>query len=362
MNYSRRKTIPVQAGSLTIGGDAPISLQSMTNIPVSQVKATIEQIIRLQQEGAQLVRLALRTEDDAQYIKEIKKEVTVPLCADIHFNYKIALKAIENGIDKLRINPGNIGAKENVVTLVKAASERNIPIRIGVNSGSVDIKKYGEVNPQTLVASAMEHVQLLEDCRFTSIVVSIKSSDLLQTIEANRIFASLRQYPIHIGLTEAGYGTDCIIASSMVIGTLLYEGIGDTIRVSMTGEPVHEVRAAKRILEIGGFRFRPYTIIACPTCGRTDTKLDILQLTQEVESMVKLHFEKTLIEKHKHITIAVMGCEVNGPGEARHADVGIAGARDGRVVLFARGEKKKILKASDAVKAIEEEIDAIILQ
>ncbi|MGB4269372.1 MAG: flavodoxin-dependent (E)-4-hydroxy-3-methylbut-2-enyl-diphosphate synthase, partial [Spirochaetota bacterium] len=207
MNYFRRKTIPVQAGSLTIGGDAPISLQSMTNIPVHQVKETIEQIIRLQQEGAQLIRLALRTEEDAQYIKEIKKEVTIPLCADIHFNYKIALKAIEYGIDKLRINPGNIGAKEKVVTLVKAASEKNIPIRIGVNSGSVDKKKYGEVNPQTLVASAMEHVHILEDCGFTSIVVSIKSSDLLQTIEANRIFASQRQYPIHIGLTEAGYGT-----------------------------------------------------------------------------------------------------------------------------------------------------------
>lgn len=356
MSYSRRKTITVYAGNLPIGGDAPVSVQSMTNIPVSQVKETIEQIIQLQQEGAQLVRLALRTEDDARFIQEIKKEVTVPLCADIHFNYKIALKAIEYGIDKLRINPGNIGDRENVITLVNAARERAIPIRIGVNSGSVNLKEYKEVNPQTLVASAMEHVQILEDYGYTNIVVSIKSSDLLQTIEANRIFASMRQYPIHIGLTEAGYGTDCIIASSMVIGTLLYEGIGDTIRVSMTGNPVNEVKVARRILEIGGFRFSPFTIIACPTCGRTDTKLDILQLTQEVESMVKSRFEKILIEKQRHITIAVMGCEVNGPGEASHADVGIAGARDGRVVLFARGEKKKILPSAQAVQAIEEEI------
>jgi 1-hydroxy-2-methyl-2-(E)-butenyl 4-diphosphate synthase len=360
MSYNRRKTITVYAGGLPIGGDAPVSVQSMTNIPVSQVQETITQIIRLQQEGAQLVRLALRTEDDARYIQQIKKEVTVPLCADIHFNYKIALKAIDYGIDKLRINPGNIGHRENVITLVEAARERNIPIRIGVNSGSVNKKKYKEVNPQTLVASAMEHVQILEDCGYTNIVVSIKSSDLLQTIEANRIFASMRQYPIHIGLTEAGYGTDCIIASSMVIGTLLYEGIGDTIRVSMTGDPVNEVKIAKRILEIGGFRFSPFTIIACPTCGRTDIKLDILQLTQEVESMVKARFEKTLKEKQKHITLAVMGCEVNGPGEAAHADVGVAGARDGKVVLFAHGQKKIILPAFEAVKAIEEEIKKII--
>ncbi len=361
MNYSRRKTITVHAGSLPIGGDAPISVQSMTNIPISQVKATIEQIIQLQQEGAELVRLAVRTEDDAQFIKEIKKEVSVPLCADIHFNYRIALKAIEYGIDKLRINPGNIGAKEHVVTLVKAASQKNIPIRIGVNSGSVDVKRYGQVNPHTLVASAMEHVQILEDCGYTNIVVSIKSSDLLQTIEANRIFASKCRYPIHIGLTEASYGTDCIIASSMVIGTLLYEGIGDTIRVSMTGNPVNEVQIAKRILQIGGYRFRPFTIIACPTCGRTDTKLDILELTQKVESMLKSNFEKTLIEKQKHITVAVMGCEVNGPGEARHADVGIAGARDGRVVLFVNGEKKKILDATDAVGALADEISQRII-
>jgi (E)-4-hydroxy-3-methylbut-2-enyl-diphosphate synthase len=360
MSYNRRKTITVYAGGLPIGGDAPVSVQSMTNIPVSQVQETITQIILLQQEGAQLVRLALRTEDDARYIQQIKKEVTVPLCADIHFNYKIALKAIDYGIDKLRINPGNIGAQQNVITLVKAARERNIPIRIGVNSGSVDKKKYKEVNPQTLVTSAMEHVQILEDCGYTNIVVSIKSSDLLQTIEANRIFASMRQYPIHIGLTEAGYGTDCIIASSMVIGTLLYEGIGDTIRVSMTGDPVNEVKIAKRILEIGGFRFSPFTIIACPTCGRTDIKLDILQLTQEVESMVKARFEKTLKEKQKHITLAVMGCEVNGPGEAAHADVGIAGARDGKVVLFAHGQKKKIISAFEAVKAIEEEIKVLL--
>ncbi len=360
MNYTRRKTRTVYAGSLPIGGDAPVSVQSMTNIPISQVKQTIRQITALQQEGAQLVRLALRTEDDAQYIAQIKKEVAVPLCADIHFNYKIALKAIDNGIDKLRINPGNIGAKENVVALVHAARERNIPIRIGVNSGSVDIKKYKEVNPRTLVASAMEHVQILEDCGYTHIVVSIKSSDLLQTIEANRLFTTQRDYPIHIGLTEAGWGTDCIIASSMVIGTLLYEGIGDTIRVSMTGDPVNEVKVAKRILEIGGFRFRPFTIIACPTCGRTDTKLDILALTQEVEALLTSRFQKELIEKQRHITVAVMGCEVNGPGEARHADVGIAGARDGKVVLFAKGEKKKIMLADEAVKAIEQEIEQMI--
>lgn len=360
MSCNRRKTIPVYADKLLIGGDAPVSVQSMTNIPISQLQETITQIIRLQQEGAQLVRLALRTEDDARFIQQIKKDVTVPLCADIHFNYKIALKAIAYGIDKLRINPGNIGAKENVIMLVKAARERNIPIRIGVNSGSVDIKKYKEVNPQTLVASALEHVQILEDCGYTNIVVSIKSSDLLQTIEANRIFASMRQYPIHIGLTEAGYGTDCIIASSMVIGTLLYEGIGDTIRISMTGDPVNEVKVAKRILEIGGFRFSPFTIIACPTCGRTDINLDILQLTQEVESMVKSRFEQALIEKQKHITLAVMGCEVNGPGEASHADVGIAGARDGKVVLFAQGQKIKILPVKQAVNAVAEEIENII--
>ncbi|MGQ9842486.1 MAG: flavodoxin-dependent (E)-4-hydroxy-3-methylbut-2-enyl-diphosphate synthase [Spirochaetota bacterium] len=360
MSYNRRKAIPVYAGNLLIGGDAPVSVQSMTNIPISQVHNTITQIIRLQQEGAQLVRLALRTEDDARFIQQIKKDVTVPLCADIHFNYKIALKAIAYGIDKLRINPGNIDKKEHVIALISAARERNIPIRIGVNSGSVNLKKYKEVTSQTLVASAMEHVQILEDCGYTHIVVSIKSSDLLQTIEANRIFASMRQYPIHIGLTEAGYGTDCIIASSMVIGTLLYEGIGDTIRISMTGDPVNEVKVAKRILEIGGFRFSPFTIIACPTCGRTDINLDILQLTQEIESMVKSGFEQTLIEKQKHITLAVMGCEVNGPGEASHADVGIAGARDGKVVLFAQGQKIKILPVKEAVNAVREQIEKMI--
>jgi len=356
MSTTPKKTITVHAGNLAIGGDAPVSVQSMTNIPVSNVAKTIEQIIKLEQEGAQLVRLAMRTEEDAKYISQIKHEVNVPLCADIHFNYKIAIKAIECGIDKLRINPGNIGAEENVIELVKAAREKNIPIRIGVNSGSVDLKKYGQVNPDTLVASAMEHVHILEDCNYTTIVVSIKSSDLLQTIEANRIFASRRQYPIHIGLTEAGYGTDCTIASSMVIGTLLYEGIGNTIRISMTGDPIHEVRIAKRLLEIGGFRFSPFTIIACPTCGRTDEQLDILGLAQEVTQMMHDRFEEILKKKLHHITVAIMGCEVNGPGEARHADVGIAGARNGRVVLFAKGEKITMLPAKEAVKAIAEQI------
>jgi (E)-4-hydroxy-3-methylbut-2-enyl-diphosphate synthase len=356
----RRTTRQVKAGSLAIGGDAPVSIQSMTNIPIELVGDTIAQINRLHELGAGLVRVALRNLDAVEYLKKIIPAVGVPVCADVHFDYRIAVAAIRAGAAKVRINPGNIGNAAGVREVVRAASDAGVPVRIGVNSGSVDRRRFPEVAPESLVASAMEHVRILEDNGFSDIVVSIKSSDIVQTIEANELFAAERDYPVHAGLTEAGYGVACIVQSSVAIGHLLMRGIGDTIRVSMTGDPCDEVVVARKILESVGERRSLVRIVSCPTCGRTDPSLDVLQLAMTVDREVTSRFEKMLAEKDRTLHVAVMGCEVNGPGEAKEADVGLAGVRGGRLLLFARGEKVRVVDHGEAVAALIEEIDKII--
>jgi (E)-4-hydroxy-3-methylbut-2-enyl-diphosphate synthase len=354
------ETRQVNAGGLLIGGGAPVSIQSMTNVPIDDVAGTVKQINELDAAGAQLVRIALRNEEAVSYIPEILKAVKIPVCADIHFNYKIALGAIKAGVHKIRLNPGNIGDESKVKEVVAAAKERNIPIRIGVNSGSVDRKKYGEVTPQTLTASALEHIVILENCGFFDIVVSIKSSDIYETIEANMLLSKERNYPIHVGLTEAGYGMSCIVQSSIAIGHLLMNGVGDTIRVSMTGNPVDEIPPAKRILETLGKRFTPVKIISCPTCGRTDTNINILSLAENTEREIISRFGKELAVKNRTLHIAVMGCEVNGPGEARDADAGLAGGRNGSMTLFANGEIIKRVQYDSAIDELMKQIEGML--
>ncbi|MFH0974843.1 MAG: flavodoxin-dependent (E)-4-hydroxy-3-methylbut-2-enyl-diphosphate synthase [Spirochaetota bacterium] len=360
LRQNRKQTRKVVVRGLGIGGDAPVSIQSMTNVPIEDVEGTIKQIRKLTDEGAGLMRLAVRNEESIKYLKKIRKAVDTPLSADVHFNYRIAIKSIEAGIDKVRINPGNIGSADKVREVLKAAKDYSVPIRVGVNSGSVDTKKYGSVSPQSLVDSAMEHIKILEDNDFFDIVVSIKSSDIFQTIEANELFSSVRNYPLHLGLTEAGYGMSCAVQSSITIGHLLLNGIGDTIRVSMTGDPADEIVVAKKILESVGERKPVLRIISCPTCGRTDPSLDILSLAQSVETELNAKFGNALKEKNISLTIAVMGCEVNGPGEAAHADIGIAGGRKGKMLLFSKGKKLKTIKAADAVKALLDNVENII--
>ncbi len=345
---------------LQIGGDAPVSIQSMTNVPIEDITSTVAQIENLNRKGADLVRLALRNEDSIEYLKKIRKMVPTPLSADVHFNYRIAISAIEAGIDKVRINPGNIGDDKKVKEVVRAARDHSVPIRIGVNGGSVDRKKYKDVTPESLVESAMEHVRILEDNNFNDIVVSIKSSGIFETIEANRIFSGLRDYPLHIGLTEAGYGAACVVQSSIAIGHLLLSGIGDTIRISMTGDPLEEVVVAKRILESVGERNPLIRMISCPTCGRTDPSIDVLDIARSAEAALLDKFSGILHEENMAVTVAVMGCEVNGPGEAAHADIGVAGGRDGTMLLFAQGKKLRKVNVADVVTALVHETEKII--
>lgn len=355
----KKRTRPVRAGELIIGGDAPVSIQSMTNLPIDDVRGTIKQIENLHGAGADLVRLAVRNEASIRYLKEIRSSIAVPLSADVHFNFKIAILAIKAGIDKIRINPGNIGKPERVREVVKAAGDYGVPIRIGVNSGSIDLNRYKIVKPETLMQSALDHIRILEDNDFFEIVVSLKSSDIFQTIEANRLFSEKRDYPLHIGLTEAGYGVSCVVQSSIAIGHLLLEGIGDTIRVSMTGDPLDEIEVAKKILESVGMRIPEFRIISCPTCGRTDPSIHILELAQAVESELTCYRDR-LRDMGKTLTIAVMGCEVNGPGEAAHADVGVAGGGKGGMLLFSKGKKLKRIKVSEVVPVLIGEVERII--
>jgi (E)-4-hydroxy-3-methylbut-2-enyl-diphosphate synthase len=360
MERVRKKTRTITVRGLAIGGNAPVSIQSMTNLPIDDVKGTIRQIEQLNREGADLVRIAVRNEDSIKFLKKIRSVISSPLSADVHFNYKIAIKAIEAGIDKIRINPGNIGSSEKVKEVLKAAKDFSVPVRIGVNAGSVDRKKFSDINALSLVESAMEHVRILEDNDFSDIIVSIKSSDIFQTIEANKLFSRLRDYPLHLGLTEAGYGISCTVQSSIAIGHLLLEGIGDTIRVSMTGDPVDEISVAKKILESAGERKPAIRIIACPTCGRTDPSINLLKLAMTIDKKLNMKFAAALKEKDITLTIAVMGCEVNGPGEASHADVGVAGGRGGSMLLFAHGEKIRKINAKDAVQALVNEINNML--
>lgn len=344
----REKTRSVQVGNLTIGGNNHVVIQSMCNTKTKNVEATIKQINALEQAGCELVRVAVFDKEDAYAIKEIKKGIHIPLVADIHFDYKLALIAIESGIDKVRINPGNIGSIEKVKAVVDACKEKHIPIRIGVNGGSLEkdiLEKYGEPTPEGMVESAMKHVKILEDLDFHDIVISLKSSNTMLTIKAYELASKTFPYPLHVGVTEAGTALGGTIKSSLGIGTLLYEGIGNTIRVSLSDDPVEEIKVAKILLkELGLLKGVP-TLVSCPTCGRI--QYDLIPIAKEMEDFLK--------DIHLDITVAIMGCAVNGPGEARHADIGIAGGV-GEGLLIKHGEIVKRVKQEDMVQTLKDEI------
>lgn len=344
----REETRSVQVGNLTIGGNNHVVIQSMCNTKTKNVEATIKQINTLEQAGCELVRVAVFDKEDACAIKEIKKGIHIPLVADIHFDYKLALIAIESGIDKVRINPGNIGSTEKVKAVVDACKEKHIPIRIGVNGGSLEkeiLEKYGEPTPEGMVESAMKHVKILEDLDFHDIVISLKSSNTMLTIKAYELASKTFPYPLHVGVTEAGTALGGTIKSSLGIGTLLYEGIGNTIRVSLSDDPVEEIKVAKILLkELGLLKGVP-TLVSCPTCGRI--QYDLIPIAKEMEDFLK--------DIHLDITVAIMGCAVNGPGEARHADIGIAGGV-GEGLLIKHGEIVKRVKQEDMVQTLKDEI------
>ena len=344
----REETRSVQVGNLTIGGNNHVVIQSMCNTKTKNVEATIKQINALEQAGCELVRVAVFDKEDAYAIKEIKKGIHIPLVADIHFDYRLALIAIESGIDKVRINPGNIGSIEKVKAVVDACKEKHIPIRIGVNGGSLEkeiLEKYGEPTPEGMVESAMKHVKILEDLDFHDIVISLKSSNTMLTIKAYELASKAFPYPLHVGVTEAGTALGGTIKSSLGIGTLLYEGIGNTIRVSLSDDPVEEIKVAKILLkELGLLKGVP-TLVSCPTCGRI--QYDLIPIAKEMEDFLK--------DIHLDITVAIMGCAVNGPGEARHADIGIAGGV-GEGLLIKHGEIVRRVKQEDMVQTLKDEI------
>lgn len=344
----REETRSVQVGNLTIGDNNHVVIQSMCNTKTKNVEATIKQINALEQAGCELVRVAVFDKEDAYAIKEIKKGIHIPLVADIHFDYKLALIAIESGIDKVRINPGNIGSIEKVKAVVDACKKKHIPIRIGVNGGSLEkdiLEKYGEPTPEGMVESAMKHVKILEDLDFHDIVISLKSSNTMLTIKAYELASKTFPYPLHVGVTEAGTALGGTIKSSLGIGTLLYEGIGNTIRVSLSDDPVEEIKVAKILLkELGLLKGVP-TLVSCPTCGRI--QYDLIPIAKEMEDFLK--------DIHLDITVAIMGCAVNGPGEARHADIGIAGGV-GEGLLIKHGEIVKRVKQEDMVQTLKDEI------
>lgn len=344
----REETKSVQVGNLTIGGNNHVVIQSMCNTKTKNVEATIKQINALEQAGCELVRVAVFDKEDAYAIKEIKKGIHIPLVADIHFDYRLALIAIESGIDKVRINPGNIGSIEKVKAVVDACKEKHIPIRIGVNGGSLEkeiLEKYGEPTPEGMVESAMKHVKILEDLDFHDIVISLKSSNTMLTIKAYELASKTFPFPLHVGVTEAGTALGGTIKSALGIGTLLYEGIGNTIRVSLSDDPVEEIKVAKILLkELGLLKGVP-TLVSCPTCGRI--QYDLIPIAKEMEDFLK--------DIHLDITVAIMGCAVNGPGEARHADIGIAGGV-GEGLLIKHGEIVKRVKQEDMVQTLKDEI------
>ena len=345
----RRATKKVRVGQVEIGGDAPVSVQSMLNIPASEVEASVQQAVALEQTGCQILRAAIPDMDAVRLIPAIKKAVKAPLVADIHFDYRLALASVEAGIDKIRINPGNIGSRERVKMVADACRERGIPIRIGVNSGSLEkdlLKKYGSPTPEALCESALYHASLLEDCGFDDIVISIKSSDVGTMIEAYEMVAERCPYPLHLWVTEAGTERMGLIKSAIGIGSLLQRGIGDTIRVSLTADPVKEVAAGFDILKALNLGGNSPQIVSCPTCGRT--KIDLIGLAHRVEA--------ALADCKKPIKVAVMGCVVNGPGEAREADVGIAGG-DGVGLLFKKGEIVKKVPEEELLEGLLEEIE-----
>lgn len=347
----RRQCRKVKVGNLFIGGDSPVSIQSMTNTDTRDVEATVNQIKKLQEAGCDIVRCAVPDMEACDALGEIIKQVDIPVVADIHFDYRLALKAIDNGVAKLRINPGNIGSEERVRMVVEKAKAHNVPIRIGVNSGSLEkdlLEKYGKPSPEALVESALRHVRILESMEFYDMVISIKSSNVPQMIESYRLMAEKCNYPLHLGVTESGTIWRGTIKSSVGIGTLLSEGIGDTIRVSLTGDPVEEIKVGKEILKAVGLRKGGVELISCPTCGRTE--IDLIGIAEKVEAKVS--------NLDKNITIAVMGCVVNGPGEAKEADIGIAGGK-GVGLIFKKGEIIKRVKEEELVDELINEIEKL---
>lgn len=350
---TRKQTRPITFRGVTIGGDAPILIQSMTNTRTEDIEATYRQIRALEEEGCEAVRLALPTQESAATISALLRlGVKIPLIADIHYDYKIALRAIREGVHKIRINPGNIGSREKTLAVVKAAKAAGVPIRIGVNSGSLEdsiLKKYGAPTPEALVESALYHARILEDSDFFDICISVKASSVPDMIRANRLLSEAVDYPIHLGVTEAGGSRAALVKSSVGIGTLLAEGIGDTVRVSLTDDPVEEINAAREILSsLGLYRHGKMDIVSCPTCGRTS--IDLISLVREFEERVHaLSLDK------KPLRIALMGCAVNGPGEARECDLGIAGGK-GEGLLFKKGEILCKVKEEHLIDALIEEI------
>lgn len=343
----------MQVGSLTIGGSSPISVQSMTNTDTHDVEATYNQVLRLAEAGCDVVRITAPDVESVNTFRLLRERgITIPLVADIHFDYKIAIAAAEAGVDKIRINPGNIGSRDKIREVVRACREYSVPIRIGVNSGSLEesiLKKYGSPTAEALAESALYHASLLHEFDFEDIIISVKSSDAQTMIAANRILAERCDYPLHLGVTEAGARERALIKSSIGVGTLLAEGIGDTIRISLTDDPEEEIRAARAILDALSLSDkRSMDIISCPTCGRT--KIDLISLLSEFESRVK---QEGL--ENKSIKVALMGCAVNGPGEAREADIGIAGGK-GEALLFKRGEIIKKIKEDSLIDTLIEEI------
>jgi (E)-4-hydroxy-3-methylbut-2-enyl-diphosphate synthase len=346
----RKKTKTIHVGRVPVGGKNPIAVQSMTKTDTADIKSTVKQIRSLESAGCEIIRLAVPDMNAAKALGKITKSVNIPVIADIHFDWRLALEAVRQGVNGLRINPGNIGAKWKVEEVVNAARDNRIPIRIGVNAGSLEkelLRKYGHPKPEALVESAGRHLQILEGLNFTNIKVSLKASDVMKTVDAYRLFSDKYDYPLHIGISEAGPPSVGIIKSSVGLGILLSEGIGDTIRVSLTAPPGEEVRVAYAILGSLGLRKRGVDIISCPTCGRC--RINLRQLAARVEKRVR-HLDKP-------ITIAVMGCVVNGPGEAREADFGIAGSK-GRGIVFKKGKIVKTVDEEELLDALFEEIES----
>ena len=344
----REETRSIKVGDLVIGGNNQVIIQSMTNTKTKDVEATIAQINQLAAAGCQLVRMAVFDQEDALAIKEIKKQVKLPLVADIHFDHRLALTAIESGIDKIRINPGNIGSKEKIEAVVNACKAKHIPIRIGVNGGSLEkdiLQKYGRPTPEAMVESAKRHVQILEDLDFYNICISLKASSTLLTVEAYKLASQTFDYPLHLGVTESGTALGGTIKSSAGLGILLYEGIGNTIRVSLSDDPCQEIPVAKTLLKEFGLMSNVPTLVSCPTCGRI--QYDLIPVAKEIEQ-----FLNTI---HADITVAIMGCAVNGPGEAKHADIAIAGGvKEG--LLIKKGEIIRKVKQEDMVEELKAEI------
>lgn len=348
MKAHREQTKVITIGDRKIGGGNPILIQSMTNTPTEDVEKTTAQILRLEKAGCEIIRCTVPTPEAAKALAEIRKNIHIPLVADIHFDYRMAIAAMENGADKIRINPGNIGGRDKVAEVVAAAKERCIPIRVGVNSGSLErglVEKYHGVTAEGIVESALDKVGMIEDCGYDNLVISIKSSDVMMCVKAHEILAKKTNYPLHVGITESGTVNSGNIKSAIGLGLILNQGIGDTIRVSLTGDPVEEIKSAKLILRTLGLRKGGIEVVSCPTCGRT--KIDLIGLAAQVEEMVQ--------DIPLDIKVAVMGCAVNGPGEAKEADIGIAGGI-GEGLLIKRGEIVKKVPEQALLQTLREEL------